>query len=236
MSVLLKDGSSVEDGRLTRIVEFDPRSKNFPITAAVKSKKQRSYTWRCLGWLDQGSEGSCVGHGVAHELIARPAEAKNIDHKYAKETIYWEAQKIDPWPGGSYPGAEGGNYEGTSVLAGVKIAQKLGWFDSYRWAFSLEDLILGVGHNGPAVMGVKWFTGMLDPDDKGFIHPIGNKVGGHCLLNRAVNVRDKFFTLRNSWDKDWGINGDCYISFDNMDKLLHQSGEAVFFLKRHRKV
>ena len=233
--MILKDGSEVQDARFGRLMHFDECSKNYPIMATVEGKKQRSYTWRCDQTLNQGSEGSCVGHGISHELIARPAEASGIDHKYATEKIYWPAQKIDPWDGGSYPGCSP-FYEGTSVLAGVKIAQSLGWFEEYRWAFSLKSLILGVGHNGPAVTGFTWREDMLHPARDGFVRVSGDSIGGHCTLVRAVNVKKRYFTIRNSWGISWGHGGDCYITFDEMDKLIHDRGEMVFFIGRHNHV
>lgn len=231
----LKDGSFAADSRLDRVEEFDTRSRSYPLVSGIDhaNKPLRSYTWRCRYALNQGREGSCVGHAVAHELAARPSEV-HMSHKFARETIYFAAQKIDPWPGGAYPGAYP-FYEGTSVLAGVKIAHKLGWFDSYRWAFGLRDLQLGVGYNGPAVIGIPWYEGMFYPDRNGFIHPTGRRVGGHAILCNAISVKNNRFTLHNSWGANWGMNGECYISFDDMDRLLRERGEAVFFLKRHRK-
>jgi len=173
-----------------------------------------------------------VGFGIAHELAARPAEVSGLTNKFAKEAIYWEAQKIDQWKGGSYPGGKP-KYEGTSVLAGVQVARDKGFFESFHWAFSLNDLALGVGFRGPAVLGLPWMEGMLDTDDKGYIHATGDVGGGHCILCRGVNVREKYFLLRNSWGKGWGVNGDCKVSFDDMKKLLADDGEAVFFRGRH---
>ena len=232
--VKLKDGSVTHDGRLDRVIQFDPRSRSYPICSAEDADKPlRSYTWRCLQWLDQGYEGSCVGHAIAHELAARPSEVP-MSHEYARNQIYFEAQKIDPWDGGAYPGAVP-FYEGTSVLAGVKVGYKLGWFDSYRWAFGLRDLQLGVGYNGPAVIGIPWYEGMCWPDREGFIHPEGERVGGHAILCNAISVKNGRFTLHNSWGQNWGMNGDCYIKFEDMERLLHERGEAVFMLHRHSK-
>jgi len=228
---MLRDGSTVKDKRLDRIQEFDIRSRNYSI-AKPERKKYRSYTWRCTTCLDQGKEGSCVGHGIAHELLARPVEVKNITHTYAKENIYWEAQRKDQWKGGSYPGANP-VYEGTSVLSGVKVAQSLGWFEEYRWAFSFEELILGVGYNSPAVLGLKWYEGMGNTDKKGYITPTGKCVGGHCILCNAVDIKNERLTLHNSWGKNWGINGECYITFLDIIELLKNDGEAVFFIKHH---
>ena len=196
MAKKLRDGLKVRDGRLARIKLFDKKSRAFPIQAAVSGKEPRSYLWPCNTWLDQGTEGACVGFSLAHELIAKPAVVKGIDAKFAREKIYWEAQKIDPWEGGSYPGAKP-KYEGTAVLAGVKVLQKLGYIEEYRWAFGLEDLILAVGHCGPAVLGIPWYEGMFDAQSCGQLHIGGEVAGGHAILCKGVNVKRKTFTLHN---------------------------------------
>lgn len=229
----LKDGTTTEDHRLDRLINFDERSRNFPITTSIKNRKYRSYTWRNTEWYDQGVEGACVAFALGHELNARPAEIKNISFKWLVENVYWNAQKIDPWVGGSYPGANP-IYAGTSVLAGVKVLQKLGAFKSYRWAFNLEDIILGVGHNGPAVIGVNWYTNMFYPNQQGFITPTGSFAGGHAVMLKAVNIKKEIFTIRNSWGKNWGMNGDCYITFNDLNILMKQQGECVFLQKRTR--
>jgi hypothetical protein len=233
--VTLRDGSEVVDARLARIVQFDERSWEFPIRATVGTKRPRSYTWRCRQHLDQGNEGACVGFSMTHELIARPAEVRGLDGKFAREQIYWEAQKIDPWPGGSYPGADQ-RYEGTSVLAGVKMLKKLGYIDSYRWAFGLDDLVMAVGHAGPAVLGVPWYEGMFNPWSCGHLHIDGQVAGGHAILCKGVSVKDRTFTLHNSWGPAWGNGGDAIISWEEMDRLLHEQGEAVIPLGRHRSL
>ena len=122
----LKDGTEVQDPRLGRLVQFDERSRGFPIRALVEGKPLRSYTWRVGAWLDQGAEGACVGFAFGHELYARPVVTP-VSAGYAREEIYWKAQRIDPWPGGMYPDATP-QYEGTSILAGAQVCQSLGPF------------------------------------------------------------------------------------------------------------
>jgi hypothetical protein len=185
------------------------------------SKKARSYTWRCLEYFDQGQEGACVGFAMSHELVARPKK------------IYWEAQKIDPWEGGSYPGATP-VYEGTSVLAGVKILKTLGYIEQYRWAFGLNDLVMAVGYCGPAVLGVPWYEGMFSPHTCGYLHADGAAMGGHAILCKGVDVKARTFTLHNSWGSTWGNGGDALISWAEMEKLLHERGEAVIPMGRQK--
>jgi hypothetical protein len=214
-------------------VQFDERSREYPVRELVGAARPRNRRWRCIPHLDQGQEGACVGFAMAHELIATP-HAVTVGAKFARERVYWEAQRIDEWQGGSYPGATP-RYEGTSVLAGVKVLRKLGFIRSYRWAFGLEDLILAVGNAGPAVLGVNWYESMGDVESCGFLHVRGREpVGGHAILCKAVNVRHRYFVLHNSWGPSWGRNGDARISFADMERLLDEDGEAVIPVGRRK--
>ncbi len=226
----LRDGTEVADPRLDRLVQFDERSRNYPIRAStVVGPKPRSYSWRCYQTLNQKNEGACVGFAWAHELLARPMEHAGLDNEFARR-VYHNAQRDDQWEGGSYPGASP-VYEGTSVIAGAKVCQRMAAFKQFRWSFSLEELILGIGYS-PAVLGVAWDDSMYRPDSKGYIRPNGDQVGGHAILCRSVSLKLKRFILRNSWGVGWGLGGDCYITFDDMGALLDRQGEACFAVGR----
>ena len=144
---ILRDGSESKDPRLTRIPYFDPKSWEYKVRDLfTKDRKLQSKTWRCMRTLDQGREGACTGFAVAHELIAQPSVVRRgIDAHFAKTKIYWEAQKIDRFKGGSYPGADP-YMEGSSFLAAMKIAKRLGYISEYRWAFGIEDVGLTISH------------------------------------------------------------------------------------------
>jgi len=212
-----------------RRVSFDERSRNFPIRAALApTAKHRSYTWAPGPTLDQGQQGACVGFAWAHELAARPAVIDRVTAEFARTKIYLEAQKIDQWPGE--------DYEGTSVIAAAKIIQQLGAMNEYRWAFGLEDLRLAVGNHGPAVLGINWYEGMEETTN-GWIKVTGSNLGGHSVLCFGVNHNEKYFKIQNSWGPAWGINGGlCRISFDDMDRLLHEDGEACIPTARKRVI
>ena len=231
MSIIIKNNIVVEDARLDRVTEFDEKSRLYSIGEIRKTNKLRSYTWRCNEWFDQGKEGACVAFALGHELAARPAEVKGLNYKYLVEKVYWEAQKKDPWPGGSYPNAKQ-VYSGTSVLAGVKRVKELGYIDEYRWAFNIEDVLYGIGHNGPAVLGLPWYEGMRDTNRKGYIKASGRVLGGHAVLAKSVNIKEGRVTLRNSWGKNWGKRGDCHITLKVLELLLKQGGECCFLMNR----
>lgn len=214
--------------KLDRRVQFDAKSRSFPIRTLLAPKAPRSFTWSCYANLDQGQEGACVGFAWAQELAARPLVVANATERLA-QGIYAEAKKLDEW--------EGEEYSGTSVLAGAKVLCQQGWMDEYRWAFGLDDLILAVGYKGPAVLGLNWYEGMFQPDPKGYIHPSGSLAGGHAILCRSVNVKQRRFMLHNSWGVGWGsYKGAAWISFEDMDRLLHEAGEACIPVRRTRSV
>jgi hypothetical protein len=239
-SMNLKDGKVAFDPRLDRVFQLDWRSLDFPVMALMAQETNfayRSYTHRCDVWNDQGQEGACVGFGWGHELSARPA-VFTVDADFSRNRIYKPAQLIDEWPGE--------DYEGTSVLAGAKIIKQLGLMDSYRWAFTVEEMALAVGYKGPAVIGVNWYTGMFNTDENGFIHPTGRIEGGHCILAMAVRIiknADKslnydasFFTLHNSWGQGWGRLGKAYISFRDMARLIGEQGDVCIPIGRKRQL
>lgn len=211
---------------LGRRVEFDKASRDYPIRKLLgKTRKPRSYTWSCNTWLDQGREGACVGYAFAHELIARPVAINKINVGDAYN-IYKTAQTLDKWPGE--------NYDGTSILGGVKAVQKI--FPTaiveYRWAFGLNDVLDTLGYFGPICLGLNWYNGMFDTDDRGYIHRKGGIAGGHAILAVGVDHKRQRVRLHNSWGKSWGMGGDCYISFGDLDKLLKERGEACVPVKR----
>lgn len=225
MNIELKGNFVAHDRRLGRIPELDPRSKKYPIRKLLAATKPRSYTWECPTWLNQGQEGSCVGFAFAHEAIARPVRVQNVTGAVARE-VYHSAQLLDQWPGEEE--------EGTSVLGGAKACVKRGWYKEYRWAFSLDDVIMSLGYHGPVVLGVDWYEGMIETDSKGFVRREGDIAGGHAILACGVNLKRKIVRLHNSWGQGWGINGDCFISFDDLDKLLIAQGEACVPLGRQK--
>lgn len=200
-----------------RRVHFDKRSRKFPIIALIPAGTiPRSYTWRCLLNLDQGQTPACVGFSWTHEAAARPVEVQGLTNATGMQ-VYKLAQKLDDEPGE--------NYEGSTVLGGAKAAQTKKWLKEYRWGFSLDDAILALGYHGPGVAGLNWYSGMMDVDSKGFIHPTGQLEGGHAILVHGVNVKGQYVKLWNSWSKSWGINGGCYLSFDDFGRLLQEQGE-----------
>lgn len=250
------NGQTVNDVRLDRVYEEDWRSLNYAVGAELIEQqapiyRPRSYTWAIDEWLDQGHEGACVGFSFAHELAARPQEIHGVTNSFARD-VYYEAQKIDPWTGGAYPGASP-FYEGTSTLAGAQVLRGRGFYESYHWALSALETAQGLGYFGPCVLGINWYTGMFNTDPRGFIHPTGRIEGGHAILAHSVKIVYKtlwswrartwqdvdyersYVVLHNSWGPDWGQNGTAKLSLANLARLITENGD-VCFPKRTSKV
>lgn len=217
------------DRTFDRIPSFDERSRDYPIRpllqVAAATLPLRSYTWSCAGVLDQGPDGACVGFGWSGELLARPAVVPGIDNAQALR-LYHAAQRVDEWPGEAY--------EGTSVLAGAKTVKAAGFMGEYRWAFNVDDVLATLGYHGPVVVGWNWRDGMWDIDGDGYVHATGDVVGGHCVFLRAVNVRHQAVLIQNSWGIGWGMNGCAHLSWDDLEQLMADDGEACVPVNRDR--
>lgn len=207
---------------------FNPESLNYRIRFLQDAPlsdvmlKGRSRVWKRTIWLDQGREGACTGFGLSHVLGTTPRRRGGVDNAFAQQR-YYRARQFDEWPGE--------NYDGSSVLGAMEGAKADGLIKSYHWATTLAEIVYAVSYKGPVEIGVNWYTGMFNPNLDGFLKPTGKVEGGHALAIGGISMTDRFFWLYNSWGQDWGINGAAKLSFDDMDRLLHESGEASLALK-----
>lgn len=205
------------DPRLGRIAQLDIKSADFPVRALFEPVMVlHTQLWPCPEYLNQGSIGACVGFSMAHDIIAEPM-ALPSDYNQAL-SIYKEAQKIDPWPGE--------NYEGTSVLAGIKVLQNLNYVTEYRWAFGIDDVLQTLSNLGPIIFGINWYQGMFNPDAEGIIRPTGSLAGGHAILAVGYDHERQLIRFHNSWGTWWGKGGDCFMTVSDLASLLAQNGEA----------
>lgn len=199
------------------IPRYDERSRSFAVPATTGTLAYKY--WSTGPVLDQGSEGACVGHGVVGALIASPLGSDLRDPQAAAFGFYRAAQFYDEWAGESY--------EGTSVLAGMKIAKMMGEITEYQWCFGFEQVLSTLSYVGPVVIGVNWHEGMMTPDRSGLIKATGAVVGGHCVFVTGFSRSSKRVRIRQSWGTSHGVSGNVWISFDDMSALLQAGGEAA---------
>lgn len=226
-TIQLRHGQLTRSPKLDRTIFFDPKSRDYPITAVLAENSPRSYTWGLDLRLDQGEEGACVSFALNHELAATNKKVKGVTNQQAFEW-YKEMQGVDEW--------EGENYSGTSVLAGAKVITSRGYYKEYRWAFGIDQALLAISRKGPCVAGLNWYSGMFDTDENGFIHASGSWQGGHAIIVRGVNLKKEYVLLTNSWGGNWGQGGNCKLSFYDFDKLLKEQGELMVPIRTSKGV
>jgi hypothetical protein len=213
------------DRTFNRIPHLDPRNKSYGlrqtlITIGAAQKPRRSFTWSVGVSLDQGQEGACVGFGWAAECAARPVAIPAVTNQLAFG-FYAASQQIDREEGRVYD-------SGATVLAGAKALCRAGYLREYRWPTgpgpggAENDLALAVGYKGPAVLGTVWTEGMDEPDEDGYLRPVGEERGGHCYLVPIYSVKKDGYGIWNSWGT--GFYG--WIHRTDMVTLLDRDGEA----------
>lgn len=211
--------------KLGRIIKVDERDKQFLISSLLPQELPGityKYWYPSGWWGDQGYNPHCVAFSWVHWLAAGPITQKNkrkggvapFDTTY----LYNEAQKVDQWVGE--------DYDGTSVRAGAKVLKTAGFIGGYNWAWDVNTTVNALLTLGPVVVGTWWLRNMFYPNEFGIISASGDKLGGHAYLLDGVNVEKKLIRIKNSWGREWGKNGFAYISFDDMDKLIRDSGEV----------
>lgn len=212
----------------------DPRDAAYPLSAALPRRApgvRYRYWWDRGWWGDQGWRPWCVAYAWLHWLEDGPStvapRAPGVGPAADPSRVYYDAQRIDEWPGEAY--------DGTSVRAGAKVLQGLGFIREYRWGWTLEDLLGAVLQLGPVVVGTWWYAGMFNPDAEGRIRISGPAVGGHAYLINGVSVARGLFRLKNSWGRRWGNQGRAWISFADMERLIHEQGEVCIALQERTR-
>jgi hypothetical protein len=204
---------------LGRLPSPDPRDTRYLMAAQPRAEPlATSIAYRRGPILNQGSTSSCVGHGWRAWLNGAPIRQTGGPQALA---IYHGAQQVDEWEG------EEPQIQGTSVRAGAKVLQQLGYIQSYIWAFSepmMRQWILS--GQGGVVIGVNWYEAMFHPDPvTGFLNIEGAWAGGHCVWVRGFNAPRQAYRIQNSWGEEWGQGGQAWLRVGDMQRLIAEDGE-----------
>jgi hypothetical protein len=211
-----------QEYHLGRRVAEDRRDLRFLMRTAITIPPPiaPSVSYRRGPQLNQGATSSCVGHGWRAWLSGEPI--RQVKHGPDALTIYHAAQQVDEWPGAEP------DYEGTSVRAGAKVLQQLGFIQSYLWAFTEDTTRAWVLSGlGGVVIGVNWYEAMFSPDPtSGFLTVDGAWAGGHCVWLRGFSDKRQAYRVQNSWGDGWGQQGQAWLRAADLQRLLHEAGEA----------
>ena len=175
--------------------------------------------------------GNCTGNAVVGLLATHPNDIDGIaDNTNFSEglavNLYSRATELDQYVG-TYPPDD----TGSSVLSAMKAAKEYLLIEEYRWCFGLEDVLRTLSYVGPVAIGVNCYAGFYRPDSKGLIKISGERRGGHAVELLGIDAKNKVVWGINSWGRWWGKCGRFCMSFDDLNRLLKERGEAVTIVR-----
>lgn len=185
---------------------------------------------------DQGYEGTCVEHSLMAKLRGAPIVV-GISRAPKQHSIYDAAVLIDEF----HMGPDPVHTRGTSVRAGCKVLQDMGFISAYHWAFTVDEATQWMlSGQGGLVLGIDWLERMSEPTDEGIIRAQGHVQGGHAIYAFGVDMVGGFIELQNSWGESWGgwtvghrpaYRGCARLPLDDLGRLMAGNGEAVAILE-----
>ena len=218
----IAEHSSTHGGRLGRHVHFDERSRDFPV-ALRKGAQVVTRTWeRTIQAFSQGDLGSCTGNGAVGLLCTQPYKQKGVRYNETlARKVYSQASKLDTIRG-VWPPRD----EGSTVLGAMKALRALKFAKGYHWCFGLDDVLKTLSTLGPVEVGLNWYEGFDTPNAKGLVKLKGALRGGHAFELLGVDAEQKLVWAINSWGPTFGLQGRFAITWTDLDRLLHEEGEA----------
>jgi C1A family cysteine protease len=187
---------------------------------------------------DQGHLGSCLSNAIvgAYELLIK-REAPTQYEELSRLFIYYNGRLLE----GNVE-----NDEGLYVRDGIKSVRKYGACSEKLWPYvidqfavtptencyqdartrniknyyridSFEDILDALSNLHPVVFGIEIY-GEFETTSN--IVPIPSQtkepLGGHAMCLVGYDMSKQLVLARNSFGKDWGLNGYCWIPFDYM--------------------
>ena len=221
-----------------RLLAVDERDRQYPAQAALPAEEpERTYKyWPHRTKLDQGQTGTCVAHGCTHLVENSPICPPGTINPFE---LYREIVLLDEWSDndGEASAADSDMQFGTSVRAGMKALQARGLISEYRWAWDADTAARWIWTSGPVVIGVTWFNGLFYPDPRTrIVEATGGIAGGHCVILDGVNMTNRMVRFLNSWGPSYGQNGAARMTFETLDKLLADEGEAAMAIEVSQEV
>lgn len=216
-------------GRLGRnVVWHDPQNRAYPTRGVLFAEDAPITTksWWTRDVWDQNGHSSCTSESATGVIFTSPfrmvLDRANLDayndpsERYA---LYRYAQRFDPWQGEAY--------EGSSTDAPFKVLRERDQIREWRWNFGLDDTLRTLSKHGAVSIGTVWKEAMFKPDSNGYIRPEGDVAGGHAYRLLGVNAEHRYVIGVNSWGRSWGIGGRFRMTWDTLEQLLGEDGEAV---------
>lgn len=197
------------------------RSSSLPETTPQPGYR---YFWDSAWWGNQGNTSECTAYALSHAMADGPVTHPGQSPILSPDELYARIQAKDRSEGRDY-GVDGG----ATSLAMAKTAMDLKWIGEYRWGYTLADFIAAIAI-GPVLLGINWYSGMDEPDNKvAIIRKSGWIRGGHEIECNGADFKAGMARLKQSWGRDWGRNGHAYLPFEDLEKLIAEDGDVLLF-------
>jgi len=205
-------------GGLGRLISPDVRNylpeNRMSSLVSMTAPLPQSHYYIAPSVLDQGQTEECTSFAW-RQLIAINGRLDTPD----PNTFYSLEQQID--------GIQPIPHDGSTVQAGAKVAQNLGYISSYVWDNTVAAILPFLAYHGPVVFGTAWYEGMSNPDPTTYVmHATGALIGGHCYVITGFDLSRSLLRMVQSWGLSFADNGYAWLPFDDADRLLMAQGEA----------
>lgn len=225
-----KHAPDERDRKFSMALMLDPlREMYFPRGLAAGTRHYRPGKI-----LNQLKTSTCVAHGWTSKMHAAPIMQLLPVSPF---DLYRKIVLVDEWASNDSESTalDAGLQSGTSVRAGAKVLQAMGYLQNYLWAESVEDVrAWHLAGFGGCVLGVNWTTDMFQTDLDGFVNYTGAIQGGHCVTStgwsdtvKHKGVKVRALRCQQNYGLLWGQKGRFWISESDLAKLLADQGEVA---------
>jgi hypothetical protein len=177
--------------------------------------------------INQGQEGTCVGHGTVNQLAGSPLPHVdfpsfadvNVAHAMARQ-LYLDITDDSTYQQGAYP------------RDAMAWCVSKGYAESYYRLVSSDEVLDWLLHHGPVGFASPWYDSSWNVRGDGSytklpylrVDPDSGLAGFHYYVLSGVDLapedaRPPRVRMWNSWGPWWGLNGCAAIALDDLPIL-----------------
>lgn len=198
---------------------------------------------------NQGRQGSCASFAVSSVIEAMRKDKR----RYSPAFLYWSAREItgntdrdsgatllDVIKGATLKGIcsednmpyNADNFSMAPTESAIKEASDCLVIEAKTVNTNLRDIRSALSDGFPVIIATKIFDSFSDTMS-GFVrHPSKKEMadgtrndghGNHAMVVCGFSDKERVLIVRNSWGKDFGVNGYCYIPYSYAQKYFLQA-------------
>lgn len=196
-------------------------------------------------WIyDQGNSSECCACAYSLIRAMQEKEQSGLDERFSPSFTYANRNKEDNYEGmmlrkccskgreGSVLWSSFPNFYSYKRAREIFDKNKISLLNqarpfrisSFYTARTTEEIKMGVYLTKAVLIGIDVTESFYYPDKDGIVTFGKNEesLGGHAIIICGWRYIDNkpYWIIINSWGKSWGVNGCCYISFDDLSRLL----------------